>query len=450
MTIMDFTHCEFLRKIPNVSRVPNLARLILDDCVGLVEVHGSVGFLDKLVRLSLANCTNLRSFPKSLKLRSLESLVLSGCSRLKNFPEIECQMKCLVYFDFMDTGIEELPSSIGYLVGIKYIYLDGCTNLINLPNSINQLQHLEHLSLYGCSKVVKFLQKVEDNRQSMPSIVSTEESEISLGSELLQLQPPTDTSDFNDGSSISFPKLRTLNLSNCALSESNFLSTFYSFFGLKSLYLSRSDIVTLPQCINRFVGLEFLYLNECKQLQKILGLPPNVKLMDATGCVSLAIFLEEPVGFGMVSPTLQSSSFLIDQPDCPSSLRYLYLTSSAIVSLPPWFNRFVGLMDIHLEDCKKLREIQELPPNIRKVYARRCKSLERFHLDKIYNLPTLLWSDLSDCHELRQNIGNDVRIRLLTEVSLSLSLSLSLTHTHEKYTFYTPKLNRLFDFAYNV
>jgi hypothetical protein len=28
----------------------------------------------------------------------------------------------------------------------------------------------------------------------------------------------------------------------------------------------------------------------------------------------------------------------------------------------------------------------------------------------------LQWSDLSACHELRQNVGNDVRIRLLTEV----------------------------------
>jgi hypothetical protein len=76
--------------------------------------------------------------------------------------------------------------------------------------------------------------------------------------------------------------------------------------------------------------------------------------MDAIGCVSLAIFLEEPVEVGTVSPTLQLSSFWIDQLDCPSSLRYLYLTSSAIVGLPAWFNRFVGLMDLHLEDCKKL------------------------------------------------------------------------------------------------
>jgi len=58
--------------------------LILDDCVGSVEVQGSIGFLDKLVDLILARCFNLRSFMRSLKLRSLKFHVLCACLRLKN------------------------------------------------------------------------------------------------------------------------------------------------------------------------------------------------------------------------------------------------------------------------------------------------------------------------------------------------------------------------------
>jgi Leucine-rich repeat (LRR) protein len=83
-------------------------------------------------------------------LRSIERLVVGGCSRLKNFPEIECQMERIEYVKFVVTGIEELPSSIGYLVGVKALNLSGCTNLTNLPNSIHQLQHLKYLSLNGC------------------------------------------------------------------------------------------------------------------------------------------------------------------------------------------------------------------------------------------------------------------------------------------------------------
>ena len=405
---MDFTDCKFLRKIPNVSRIPNLEKVTLDGCENLVEVHHSVGFLEKLVVLSLRKCSNLTSFPKSLKIRSLKFLFLSGCSRLKHFPEIECQMKCLDYVDFRDTGIEELPSSIGNLVRVSYLYLSGCTNLTNLSNSIYQLQDLKYLFLDGCSKV-KFLKKVEDNRQSMPSLVSMEEeSAISSKVELLQLLPWTNASNSNDGfSSIAFPKLRQLYLGSCALSESIFFRTVDCGSALNVLDLSGSDIVSLPPCIRRFVGLKSLTLKNCKQLREILGLPPNVEHVNASGCVSLAIFLEEfrrsqsGVGMGFPGNNVQTESDFLIQCDCPSSLEYLYLSSSSIVSLPTWFNKFVGLKRLALNDCKQLREISELPP-------------------------TIGWIDLSNCHELQATVGNDLQIRLLSQVRTSLSH----THTH--------------------
>ncbi|XP_059455249.1 disease resistance protein Roq1-like [Corylus avellana] len=441
LTMMNFTGCEFLQKVPDISRISNLETLILDGCVRLVEVHRSIGFLDKLVNLSLENCINLRSFPRSLKLRSLESLVLCGCSRLENFPKIECQMKCLEHIDFQYTGIEKLPSSIRYLVGVKKLNLAGCTNLVSLPDNISQLQHLERLNLKGCTGIKRLpssigylvrvktldlsgctnltklpnsiyqLQELEqfdlkgcskvvnfpNNRQSRPSITSTQESEISYGAEFVQL--------FNDPnygcSSTTFPKLQRLDLRNCALSESNFFRTFDCGSVLNRLDLSGSDIVTLPSCIRRFVGLKFLYLNECKQLQKILGLPPNLVEVSASGCVSLAILLDEP-----------RKSVETESKDCPSSLEYLDLSSSAIVSLPTWFNRFVGLRRLTLEDCKHLREISELPPKIREVYAHGCTSLERCQFN-IY--PTLGWIDLSDCHELHENMWNDLQIYLSSE-----------------------------------
>jgi Leucine-rich repeat (LRR) protein len=153
MTTMNFSYCRFLNKLHDVSRIPNLETLYLDGSKNLVEVHCSVEFLDKLVDLSFDCCYNLRIFPRSFKLRSLERLVLGGCSRLKNFREIECQMERIEYVKFVLTGIEKLPSSIGYFVGIKILNLDGCTNLTNLPNSIHQLWHLEYLSLNGCTGI---------------------------------------------------------------------------------------------------------------------------------------------------------------------------------------------------------------------------------------------------------------------------------------------------------
>jgi Leucine-rich repeat (LRR) protein len=296
MKILNFSGCEFLKIFPDVSRIPNLEDLRLDRCTSLVEVHHSVGFLDKLVSLSLERCYNLGSFPKSLKLRSLKYLCIQGCSMLNYFPEIECQMECLERVIFTDTGIKELPSSIAYLIGLIKLELQGNRNLMHLPSSINQLQNLYELDLSGCSKLVKFPDKWGDMRQSMPSNISTKESEISLGPYLLPLPPPTNSSVSNheDCSSIVFPALQESYIDNCVLLESNLFRIFNWCPRLATLNLSGTAIVTIPPCMGRFIHLEVLTLENCKQLRKILGLPPNIKRVRAEGCMSLETFFEEP------------------------------------------------------------------------------------------------------------------------------------------------------------
>jgi len=144
---MDFSKCEFLRIIPDVSRIPNLEELILNDCTNLVEIHHSVEFLDKLVWLNLKGCYNLSSFSRILKLRSLQYLTVHGCSSLNDFPEIDCKMEHLKSFNFEGTGIKKLPSSSRDLIGLEFLYLEGCINLTNLSSSIYLLQDLRYLFL---------------------------------------------------------------------------------------------------------------------------------------------------------------------------------------------------------------------------------------------------------------------------------------------------------------
>ncbi|KAG2667280.1 hypothetical protein I3760_15G106500 [Carya illinoinensis] len=72
---MDFSRCEFLTKIPDLSHIPNLEWLDVADCTNLVEVHASVGSLDKLEHLSFARCTKLTSLPTKLKFRYLGLMV---------------------------------------------------------------------------------------------------------------------------------------------------------------------------------------------------------------------------------------------------------------------------------------------------------------------------------------------------------------------------------------
>ncbi|XP_059428984.1 disease resistance protein RUN1-like [Corylus avellana] len=293
MRIMALTKCNFLTKIPNVSEIPNLEEFTLSECNNLVEVHDSLGFLDKLSYLAVRLCSNLINLPRSLKLRSLEMLFLEGCSSLQKFPEIEIKMECLRDITLNNTAIKELPSSIGYLTGLRQLYLRDCKNLMRLPSSIIQLQHLEILSLANCSEHVELPTKIKDERQSMPSYVSVKGSEISSSTELLSLPLPTNSSILNDGcSSIGFPALTHLDLEDCHISKSDFLATLNCSSTLEHLFLSRSDIICLPACIRSLVGLKSLRLEDCKQLQEILELPPNIEDIDASGCVSLENFPE--------------------------------------------------------------------------------------------------------------------------------------------------------------
>lgn len=159
MKSINFCSCKFLKRIPDFSGIPNLLYslyLNLNYCKSLVEVHPSVGFLKKLVHLTAEKCSSLVMFPRRLSLRSLETFLLGGCRKLKNFPEIAGTMESLKCITLSGTAIRELPSSIGCLSGLQELNLNKCEDLINLPCSIYELEHLQYLFLDSCPKLVAF------------------------------------------------------------------------------------------------------------------------------------------------------------------------------------------------------------------------------------------------------------------------------------------------------
>lgn len=98
-----------------MSGAQNLKKLHLDSCMNLVEVHDSVGFLEKLEDLNLNRCTCLRVLPHGINLPSLKTMSFRNCASLKSFPEILGKMENTTYLGLSDTGISELPFSIGLL-----------------------------------------------------------------------------------------------------------------------------------------------------------------------------------------------------------------------------------------------------------------------------------------------------------------------------------------------
>ncbi|XP_008231758.1 PREDICTED: TMV resistance protein N-like [Prunus mume] len=182
LTYMNLSDSQFLEKIPDLSGIPNIEFLDLSNCTSLVEVHDSVGFLDKLVELNLAGCVNLTRFGTRLRLKSLESIWLDDCKRLESFPEIEVEMESLLTLTMDGSGIRELPLSIANLTGLKLLSLPRCFNLnelqllyclstlqflylsgynfVTLPECISKFVRLYKLSLRDCESLLEIPQEV--------------------------------------------------------------------------------------------------------------------------------------------------------------------------------------------------------------------------------------------------------------------------------------------------
>ena len=223
----------------------------LSYCQNLVEVHESVGFLDKLQKWDLQGCGKLQTLPNNLRLKSLVEFVLRDCLRLEKFPNIHPEMKCLWNLNLRGSGIRELPSSIKYLTGLCGLNLEDCENLRYLPDDIYKLQHL--FGLY------------------IPT------------AKLRQ------TYDYLDGSSRGgFLNLKSLSFwGNENIIELDFLMKPEYFPVLNSLYLAKTNIISIPESLSRFANLEVLNIQDCKQLQEISRLPQSVLDVDVSNCYSL-------------------------------------------------------------------------------------------------------------------------------------------------------------------
>ena len=247
---INLKSCEFIKRLPKLC-TPNLEILDLFGCVNLVEIHESVGFLDKLKTWSLSYCERLKILPSNLMLKSLNSFDLVRCSKLEKFPNIHPEMKCLRDLDVQESGIRELPSSIGYLGGLIKLCLLYCPNLRDLPDTIYKLQQLQHLS-------------IPTTRLSLTC------------------------NSFDSISGYGFLMMEHLDLEHCLnLNKLDFLMQPDYFPALKSISLSRTGIITIPESIGRFPRLGSLSIQNCKQLREILCLPKSIKCVDATDCFKL-------------------------------------------------------------------------------------------------------------------------------------------------------------------
>ncbi|XP_057987532.1 disease resistance protein RPV1-like [Hevea brasiliensis] len=110
LKIIDLSYSKKLIKTPDFREIPYLEELILECCTGLLEVHHSIGLLERLVLLNMKNCKSLTALPSSLcNLKSLKVFILTGCSNLEELKDNIGDMTSLDVFEIAGIGSTSLP-----------------------------------------------------------------------------------------------------------------------------------------------------------------------------------------------------------------------------------------------------------------------------------------------------------------------------------------------------
>ncbi|KAI9074011.1 hypothetical protein K1719_044011 [Acacia pycnantha] len=255
LTYLDFSDCEFITEVPDMSQFENLKTLTFRGCHNLIKVHDSVGSLCKLVELDVSKCIKLISFPHEINMPSLQELNLNNCESLGYFPHIVGNMDPLKYVYAEGSAINELPSSIGNLPRLDNLSLRYCKNLRELPNSLLKLHNLGVLLLGGLKS---------HGRKSLKKLMK-------------ESQPPI----------VSCMNIDRLDLHNCGLLDEDVELILKCFQNVRDLNLSGNDFVSLPNCIKECVHLWKLEVSKCKRLRDIPELPSSLGDITAENCTSL-------------------------------------------------------------------------------------------------------------------------------------------------------------------
>ncbi|MFS7959041.1 putative leucine-rich repeat domain superfamily [Helianthus anomalus] len=272
LKILDLSASKNLIRTPDFDGLPCLERLILSGCWSLEEIHPSIGYHKRLVYVNMEECVGLKSFPPIIQMQMLETLILSECRELQQFPDIKSN-KSLPNLKILDLGdcnkLQQFPDiqSSKSLPNLKILDLQSARNLIRTPD-FEGLPCLERLILAGCCS----LEEIHPSIGYHKCLVFVDMSYC----ERLKRFPPI----------IHMKKLETLNLSNCVELQ-QFPDIQSNMNSLVTLDLSDTGIQIIPPSDGRLPGLKFLDLSDCINLVELPDLPSSIAILKADGCDSL-------------------------------------------------------------------------------------------------------------------------------------------------------------------
>ncbi|XP_004298208.1 PREDICTED: leucine-rich repeat protein soc-2 homolog [Fragaria vesca subsp. vesca] len=348
----------------------------------LKELPSSIGCLTSLVTLCATSCL-LEVLPSSIgDLTSLRSLHLSK-TLINELPSSIGDLTSLRYMDLSETPIKELPLSIGCLTSLEILIVSK-TLIEKLPPSIGSLTSLGELDM---SKTP--LKELPSSIGSLTSLWILDASETLI-----------------EGLPLSIGNL----------------------IGLESLRLKGcANLTDVPHSV--YGGLQLLGGLDLSWCPKLVTFPSRASGLVSSSSESPLLMLPTDSNNGhdhpgsLLFPQLRYLFFeggelsvvtdFLTNLDCKSTLSTLNLSGSSFDSLPACIGKFLNLDSLILGGCKRLRDISELPPNLKHIELDDCVLLERFSklsdiLEQKDTPGLLCLMKLSNCNRLMDNLGIDL------------------------------------------
>ncbi|XP_055828995.1 uncharacterized protein LOC129897167 isoform X2 [Solanum dulcamara] len=404
---LDLSYCKRLKKLPSFMGMQNLETLNLSNCINLEEVHHSLGFLKNLCTLKLTNCKRLKRF-QALCIDSLDYLCLRDCTSLEKIPEILGSMKVELEIHMLDSviraqgfrGFENLatlPSSICKLKSLVSLNVSDCSKLKNFPEEIGDLENLENLDARGTLISQPPPSIVQLNKLKFLSFAKPNSRGLVDGVYFVFPQ-------VNEG----LCSLEHLDLSYCNLIDGGLPEDIGCLHSLKELYLCGNNFEHLPRSIAQLGALRSLNLSDCKRLKGLPGFIgiPNLETLNLSSCMNLEE-VHHSLGFlrKLCSLKLTNCERLKSFPVlCIDSLEYLNLEGcSSLENFP----EILGSMNLKLKsgirclDLRGLENLVTLPSTICKLKnlvelnVSACAKLESLPKE-MGDLENLEWLDAKD------------------------------------------------------
>ncbi|XP_068345445.1 disease resistance protein RUN1-like [Pyrus communis] len=174
LKFLNLGYCHHLERSPDFSKLPNLEKLLLNDCETLSGIHPSIVQLKNLKHFSLANC-NLKNdaIPKDLGCLSslevldlrgndfnelptlsglfkLQTLQLDNCKNLQEIPELPKKLEILEADEC--TALEKMPD-FSDMLSMKELHLNHCPRLTEIPGLDTLLNSGTRIYMERCTNL---------------------------------------------------------------------------------------------------------------------------------------------------------------------------------------------------------------------------------------------------------------------------------------------------------